>query len=45
MSRTLDPFKEKDDLAQKSVRGANAILALRSCYASGRFGQFWEDVA
>lgn len=28
-----------------SVRGANAILALRSCYASGRFEQFWEDAA
>lgn len=28
-----------------SVRGANAILALRACYASGRFEQFWEDAA
>ena len=26
-----------------SVRGANAILALRCCTMSGRFEQFWED--
>lgn len=28
-----------------SVRGANAIIALRTCCASGRFEQFWEDTA
>ena len=26
-------------------RGANAIIALRCCFASGRFEQFWEDCA
>jgi len=26
-----------------SERGANAIIALRCCFASGRFEQFWED--
>ena len=28
-----------------TVRGANAILALRCCILSGRFEQFWEDQA
>lgn len=28
-----------------TVRGANAIIALRCCFASGRFEQFWEDAA
>jgi hypothetical protein len=28
-----------------SVAGANAIIALRCCLASGRFEQFWEDSA
>ncbi len=28
-----------------TVRGANAIIALRCCLASGRFEQFWEDTA
>ena len=28
-----------------SLDGANAIIALRCCFASGRFEQFWEDVA
>jgi hypothetical protein len=28
-----------------SVAGANAIIALRCCFASGRFEQFWEDSA
>jgi hypothetical protein len=28
-----------------SVRGANAIIAARCCFASGRFEQFWEDHA
>jgi len=28
-----------------TARGANAIIALRCCYASGRFEQFWEDAA
>ena len=28
-----------------SVVGANAIIALRCCLASGRFEQFWEDAA
>ena len=28
-----------------SLPGANAILALRCCLASGRFEQFWEDTA
>ena len=28
-----------------SVKGANAIIALRCCFASGRFEQFWEDAA
>jgi hypothetical protein len=28
-----------------STAGANAILALRCCLASGRFEQFWEDSA
>jgi hypothetical protein len=25
-----------------TVRGANAILALRSCYSNGRFEDYWE---
>lgn len=28
-----------------SLAGANAIIALRCCFASGRFEQFWEDTA
>jgi len=28
-----------------SERGANAIIALRCCFESGRFEQFWEDSA
>lgn len=28
-----------------TVKGANAIIALRCCLASGRFEQFWEDSA
>lgn len=28
-----------------TLRGANAIAALRCCFASGRFEQFWEDAA
>lgn len=28
-----------------SLKGANAIIALRTCFASGRFEQFWEDSA
>ena len=28
-----------------SVAGANAIIALRCCLASGRSEQFWEDTA
>jgi len=28
-----------------SVKGANDIIALRCCFASGRFEQFWEDAA
>jgi hypothetical protein len=28
-----------------TVRGSNAIAALRCCFASGRFEQFWEDAA
>lgn len=28
-----------------TVKGANAIIALRCCLASGRFEQFWEDYA
>lgn len=28
-----------------SLKGANAIIALRCCLASGRFEQFWEDSA
>lgn len=28
-----------------SLRGANAIIALRCCFASGTFEQFWEDAA
>lgn len=28
-----------------STRGANAIIALRCCFASRRFEQFWEDTA
>ena len=28
-----------------TVAGANAIIALRCCLASGRFEQFWEDSA
>lgn len=28
-----------------SVRGANAVIALRCCLASRRFEQFWEDAA
>jgi len=28
-----------------SVAGANAIIAARCCFASGRFEQFWEDTA
>lgn len=28
-----------------TVRGANAIIALRCCLASNRFEQFWEDTA
>lgn len=28
-----------------TVKGANAIIALRCCLASGRFEQFWEDTA
>ena len=28
-----------------TVQGANAIIALRCCFASGRFEQFWEDSA
>lgn len=28
-----------------TVRGANAIIALRCCLTSGRFEQFWEDTA
>jgi hypothetical protein len=28
-----------------TVKGANAIIALRNCIASGDFEQFWEDAA
>lgn len=28
-----------------SLPGANAIIALRCCFASGTFEQFWEDTA
>ena len=28
-----------------TLAGANAIIALRCCFASGRFEQFWEDTA
>ena len=28
-----------------SLAGANAIIALRCCYKSNRFEQFWEDAA
>jgi len=26
-----------------TVRGANAIVALRCCYHNGRFEDYWED--
>lgn len=28
-----------------SLAGANAIIAPRCCFSSGRFEQFWEDTA
>jgi hypothetical protein len=28
-----------------TVRGANAIIALRCCCASGKFEAYWEDRA
>jgi hypothetical protein len=43
--RTLIGQRLKQSGMFWSQAGANAIVALRCCLASGRFEQFWEDAA
>lgn len=41
--KTIIGFRCKQSGMFWTVRGANAILALRCCYFNGRFEDYWED--
>ena len=43
--KTLIGLRLKQSGMQWTVRGANAIIALRCCELSGRWEEFWENRA